>query len=91
MRGGKMSTPTDDDAFLPELEHNVREELTMAEAGAPDAQDTATPIEEWLIDPADAQRDEIGLRSLLGAVEAMEEGSRHGDDHPPPTNPPTPS
>jgi len=30
---------------------------------------------EWLFDPMDVQREEIGLRSLLGAVEAIE-----GDD-----------
>jgi hypothetical protein len=85
-----MSTPTDDnDAFLHELEHGVRAELTLAEAGQPDEQAASAPIDEWLIDPADAQREEIGLRNLLGAVEAMEEGSRPGDDRPQPTDPST--
>jgi hypothetical protein len=89
-RGGKMSTPTDDNAFLHDLEHNVRDELTLAEAGQPDEQAAGTPIDEWQFDPADALREEIGLRNLLGAVVAMEKGSRP-DDHPPPTDPPTPS
>jgi hypothetical protein len=30
------------------------------------------PVDEWLFDPADAQRYEIGLHNLLGAVEALE-------------------
>ena len=85
-----MSTPIDDNAFLHELEHNVRAELTLAEAGQPEEQAAGAPIDEWLIDPADAQRDEVGLRSLLGAVEAMEEGYRPGH-HPSPTDPATPS
>jgi hypothetical protein len=86
-----MSTPTDDNAYLHELEHNVRAELTLADAGQPEEQAAGTPIDQWLLDPADAQREEVGLRNLLGAVEALEEGSRPGDDHPPPTYPPTPS
>jgi hypothetical protein len=81
-----MSTPTDDNAFLHKLEHNVRAELTLAEARQPEDQAAGAPIDEWLLDPADAQRDEVGLRSLLGAVVALEEGSRPGDDHPPPTD-----
>jgi len=33
------------------------------------------PVTEWLFDPADAQREQVGLRSLLGAVEALEDGT----------------
>jgi hypothetical protein len=72
-----MSTPIGDNAFLHELELNVRTELTQAETSQPE--DAASiPIEQWLSDPADAQRYEATLRSLLGAVEALEDGSgRH--------------
>ena len=51
-----------------ELEVEVAAELRAAEAGQP----TGGP-EEWLVDPEDAERDEVALRSLLGAVEAMED------------------
>ena len=73
-----MSTPTGDNAFLHALELNVRTELTQAEAGQPEEEAVGVPIDEWLLDPADAQRYEIGLRNLLGAVEALEDGSGPG-------------
>jgi len=70
-----MSTPTGDNAFLHALELNVWAELTQAEAGRPEEEAVGVPIEEWLSDPAGDQRYEIALRSLLGAVEALEDGS----------------
>lgn len=70
-----MSTPTGDRASLRDLEHTVEEELALAEGGRSEEESFAMPIEEWLIDPIDVQREEIGLRSLLGAVEALEEGA----------------
>lgn len=30
------------------------------------------PASEWPFDPVDVERDEMGLRNLLGAVEALE-------------------
>jgi hypothetical protein len=75
-----MSTPTGDNAFLYELELNVRTELTLAETSQPEIEADIQTV-EWLLDP-DAQRYEIGLRALLGAVEAVEEGFRPGDDPP---------
>lgn len=77
-----MSIPTGDNAFLHELELNVRTELTQAETNQPD-EEAVVPIDEWLSDPADAQRDEVGLRRLLGAVEALEDGYGSGDHLPP--------
>jgi hypothetical protein len=72
-----MSTPIDENAFLYELELNVSTELTLAESGQPE-EAVDVSLDEWLFDPADAQRYEIGLHNLLGAVEALEEGSgRH--------------
>jgi hypothetical protein len=73
-----MSIPTGDNAFLHELELHVSTELTQAETGQPEEEAVGVPIDEWLLDPTDAQRYEIGLRNLLGAVEALEDGSGPG-------------
>jgi len=73
-----MSTPTGDNAFLRALELNVRTELTLAETSQSWEEAVRLPIGEWLSDPADDQRYEIGLRTLLGAVEALEDGSGPG-------------
>jgi len=70
-----MSTPIGDHAFLHELELNVRTELILAETSQPEEEAAGVPIEQWLSDPADDQRYEATLRSLLGAVEALEDGS----------------
>jgi hypothetical protein len=78
-----MSTPTGDNAFLYTLELNVRADLIQAETGQPEEEAVGVPIDEWLVDPADAQRYEVGLRNLLGAVEALEDGSGPGG-YPPP-------
>lgn len=74
-----MTTPAGDNAFLQELELNVRSELTIVEIGEPDADADGVPTATWLLDP-DAQRYEIGLHALLGAVETLENGPRDGDD-----------
>jgi hypothetical protein len=71
-----MNTPTGGDAFLHELELSVTAELTTAEASEPAAEMTGEPIEEWQFDPTDAERYEVGLRGLLGAVEAVEDAER---------------
>jgi hypothetical protein len=73
-----MSIPTGDNAFLHELELNVSTELAQAVTGQPEEEAVGAPIDEWLLDPADAQRYEVGLRNLLGAVEALEDGSGPG-------------
>ena len=59
---------------LRELELNVRAELSDAESGAAAVETAAVPVTEWLFDPEDAAREEAGLRSLLGAVQALERG-----------------
>lgn len=74
-----MSKPTGEDAFLHDLEGTVQEELALAGRSQPEDEPFSLPIEEWLFDPADVQREEIGLRNLLGAVEAVEGGSRAAD------------
>jgi hypothetical protein len=70
-----MSTPSDQDPALREVEFDVRAELTMAETSLPAEEAAEVPIDQWLFDPADVQREEAGLRSLLGAVEALEGNS----------------
>jgi hypothetical protein len=74
-----MSTPSGDNAFLHELELTVRAELTLAESGPPEEEAAGEPIDQWLSDPADDQRYETGLRTLLGAVEALEDDCDPGD------------
>ena len=73
-----MSTTIGGHAFLHELELNVSTELMLAETSQPEEEAVRVPVDEWLFDPADAQRYEVGLHNLLGAVEALEDGSgRH--------------
>ena len=73
-----MSIPTGDNAFLHELELNVKAELTLIETSQPEEEAAGVPIDEWLSDPADDQRYEVNVRSLLEAVEVLEDGSRPG-------------
>ena len=73
-----MTTPQGDSAFLHELELNVRSELTIVETGQPEVDADGEPTAEWLLDP-DVQRYEVGLHSLLSAVETLEHSSRGGD------------
>jgi hypothetical protein len=82
--GGKMTIPPSGNDFLHNLEAEVEVEVTMAEASHPD-ESIGGPA-DWLFDPAEAERDEVGLRSLLGAVEALEGDhptDRHFVDEPP--------
>jgi hypothetical protein len=71
--GGKMSTPTGDDGFLRAVELNIRAELALAETGQSEEEAVDVPIDKWLVDPEEEQHYEVGLHSLLGAVEALED------------------
>ena len=73
-----MSTPTGDSAFLRAVELNVRAELALVETGQPENEAVDVPIGQWLVDPEGEQRYEVALRSLLGAVEALEGDSGPG-------------
>ena len=73
-----MSFPNGDNAFLHELELDVRAELTLIETSQPEDEAAGLPIDEWLSDPADDQRYEVDVRSLLDAVEVLEDGSGPG-------------
>lgn len=78
-----MGTPADGSAFLSELEVEVRTELTVAEVSQPTvAGDTGPgdtgPAVERPLDAdaesyADAELYEASLRTLLGAIEAVED------------------
>ncbi|MEZ0075480.1 hypothetical protein [Planotetraspora sp. GP83] len=73
-----MSAPSGENDFLYELELEVEAELTLAESSHPE-EAVGLSIIDWLFDPADVEREEIGLRGLLDAVEVLEDGSRPGD------------
>ena len=75
-----MSTPTGDNAFLHELELDIRTDLTLAETSQPEQQGDI-PVTEWQPD-TEGQRYEVSLRNLLGAVEAMEDASGPGESRP---------
>src|SRR6516162_7623312 len=87
-----MSTPTGDNAFLHALELNVRTELTLAETSQPWEEAVRVPIDEWLSDPADDQRYEVGplpsrrgrgpgrrLEPRRGSFAGRSAGERHYD------------
>ncbi|MET9247933.1 hypothetical protein [Nonomuraea sp. NPDC003709] len=73
-----MSVPSGEDDFLYELQIEVETEVTLVESSHPE-EVAELPVTEWLFDPTDAEREEIGLRGLLDAVEALEDDSRPGD------------
>ena len=64
--------------FLHRLETEVEADLDLIESSRPD-EAAATPVTEWTVDPTDVEREQIGLRSLLGAVEALEGDAFHQD------------
>ncbi|MCO5995650.1 hypothetical protein [Actinoallomurus rhizosphaericola] len=70
-----MNKPTGDDDFEIELEVEVEAELRMSESSRPE-EAAGRPLSEWLFDPADAEREDIGLRNLLSAVEELEADRR---------------
>ncbi|GGK89735.1 hypothetical protein Sme01_50080 [Sphaerisporangium melleum] len=72
-----MSLPIGDGDFLHGLQAEVEAELVMAESSGPE-EEMSLPVTEWLYDPADARQEEIELRGLLGAVEALEDGPGAG-------------
>ena len=65
--------PASESEFLHSLEAEVEVEFGEVESSHPEEPLSVTPA-EWLFDPSDVEREEVGLRNLLGAVEAMERG-----------------
>ena len=72
-----MSAPNDDNDVLYELEVEIEVELTQTEASHPE-EEMALPITDWLFDPTDVERAEIGQRGLLDAVEVLEDAPSPG-------------
>ena len=66
-----MTVPAGESAFLHNLEAEVQADLAMAESSHQE-NSTDGPA-EWLFDPVEAEQEEVGLRSLLGAVKALED------------------
>lgn len=62
---------TGENEFLHNLEAEVQAELGVAQASHPEEEFGVSPT-EWLFDPTDAAREEVNLRNLLGATEALE-------------------
>jgi hypothetical protein len=67
--------PSDETQFLYELEIEVEAELDEARSSQPENELGASPT-QWLFDPTDVEREEVGLRSLLAGVEALESDIR---------------
>ncbi|GAB2444594.1 hypothetical protein [Streptosporangium sandarakinum] len=57
-----MSVPSGGNDVLHELEAEVEAEVMRAEAGRPEDV-SSLPVTDWLFDPTDVEREEIGLRS----------------------------
>ncbi|MFC4112183.1 hypothetical protein [Nonomuraea zeae] len=73
-----MSTPSGENESLRELEIEIEAEVTLVESShAEEAVNLS--VTEWLFDPTEVEREEIGLRGLLDAVEVLEDGSGPGD------------
>lgn len=68
-----MSSTSGDNDFLHRLETNVRAELALVETSQPTAE-AAAPTEQWLFEQVEAEHYDVGLRGLLAAVEALEDG-----------------
>jgi hypothetical protein len=65
------------DEFLAGLQTEVEAELEVAHIDNPEEL-LQVPQEDWLFSPTDLEREEVGLRNILGAVEALERGPDPG-------------
>jgi hypothetical protein len=63
--------PDDEKEFVHELEVEVEAELVLAESSRPEEWLGDNPA-QWPYDPTDVERDEVGLRNILGAANALE-------------------
>jgi hypothetical protein len=60
--------------FLRSVEVDVEARLDMVAATGP-IEYAALPAGDWQYDPTDVEREAVGLRSLIGAIESLEAGS----------------
>lgn len=69
-----MSRPIGESNFLHDLKAVVAVELTMAEVShsqnPPDL-----PVGEWLLDPIETERAQVGMRGILAAITELENGA----------------
>lgn len=72
-----MSAPNPENDVLYELKVELEIELTQTVVSHPE-EEMALPITDWLFDPTDVEREEIGERGLLDAVEVLENGPHPG-------------
>ncbi|MEV0619309.1 hypothetical protein AB0I81_38745 [Nonomuraea sp. NPDC050404] len=73
-----MSGSIGDDHSLHELKVEIEAEVTLVESSHVE-ESVNLSVTEWLFDPTEAEREEIGLRGLHDAVEVLEDGSGPGD------------
>jgi hypothetical protein len=72
---GNMNNPTGDNAsYMHELKLDLEAELALAETSESVQETLGKPIGQWLFNPTDVERELVGLRNLLGAVEVIEDG-----------------
>jgi hypothetical protein len=60
----------DEREFLPELESEVTLELGIARSSSASDVTGESPA-EWLFDPSEVEREEVGLLNLEGALKAL--------------------
>ncbi|MFB4289212.1 hypothetical protein ACBI99_16340 [Nonomuraea sp. ATR24] len=72
--GGGMSCPTDESDFLHELKVVVAIELHTADL-CHSQHPRDLPVTEWLVDPTETEREQVGLRGILAAITELENGS----------------
>jgi hypothetical protein len=64
---------TEKSQFLHELEVEVKTELdVVGSSSSLEEAGEASPA-EWLFDPIDVEREQVGLGNLLGAIRALED------------------
>lgn len=64
-----------DDPSLRDLEVEVDADIELNAEGTPDEDNPGSPI-DWMLDPVEAQEEAVDLRSLRGAIEALESDDR---------------
>jgi hypothetical protein len=72
-----VTPPERGDGILENLERAVCVQLSRVEAARPQEEPLLPPIQEWLFDPSDIEREEVGLRNLLDAVQAVATDRHH--------------
>ena len=64
--------PEERSEFLHQLDAEIGRELSLAESSG-SSTGLGASTAEWLYDPTDDEREQVGLRNIQGAVEALED------------------